>query len=65
MDALTNWRPRTAARHSMHTGITDNHCFYAGTADGVLFYVNQAGSCVEVMRSEGVPYEQILWQPNR
>lgn len=65
LDTLTNWRPRTAARKTAHAGVLDNHCFYVGTESGVLYYLNQAGSCTEVLRSDGAPYSQVLWHPKR
>lgn len=66
LDTLTNWRPRTAARNmSQFIGVKDNHCFFIGTQNGVLYYVNQQGTCTEVMRTETSPIIQVLWHPKR
>ncbi|XP_002003645.2 intraflagellar transport protein 140 homolog [Drosophila mojavensis] len=65
LDTLTNWRPRTAARG--HSGVRDNHCFYACTQGGVAYYINQGGSCSEVLK--GGPHQpcimQMLWHPKK
>ncbi|XP_055684546.1 intraflagellar transport protein 140 homolog [Lutzomyia longipalpis] len=65
LDTLTNWRPRTAARGLTHAGVKDNHCFYVGTQSGAMFYVNQAGTCTEVLRLDNCPIIQVLWHPKR
>lgn len=66
LDTLTTWRPRTAARNLSHAGVTDNHCFYVGTESGLIYYLNQAGSCTEVLRSDNIaPFIQMLWHPKR
>lgn len=65
LDTLTNWRPRTAARNLSHSGISDNHCFYVGTESGIIYYLNQSGSCTEVFQSDNAPISQILWHPKR
>lgn len=64
LDTLTNWRPKTAARNLSHAGVKDNHCFYVGSQSGVLFYINQSGTCVEVLRNDS-PIIQILFHPKR
>ncbi|KAM8718120.1 hypothetical protein ACLKA7_004773 [Drosophila subpalustris] len=65
LDTLTNWRPRTAARG--HSTVRDNHCFYACTQGGVVYYINQGGSCSEVTKSG--PHQpaivQMLWHPKK
>lgn len=65
LDTLTNWRPRTAARGLTHAGVKDNHCFYIGCQSGVIHYVNQSGSCSEVLKSDSSIITQILWHPKR
>lgn len=64
LDTLTNWRPKTAARNLSHAGVKDNHCFYVGSQSGVLFYINQSGTCIEVLRNDS-PIIQILFHPKR
>lgn len=61
----TNWRPRTAARNLAHTGVKDNQCFYIACESGKMYYVNQSGSCTDVLRSEASPIIQVLWHPKR
>ncbi|BFF95614.1 intraflagellar transport protein 140 homolog [Drosophila madeirensis] len=66
LDTLTNWRPRTAARGLTHSGVRDNHCFYACTQGGVVYYINQGGACVEVMKCGSLPpIVQMLWHPKK
>lgn len=65
LDTLANWRPRTAARGLTHAGVKDNQCFYVGCQSGVVFYVNQSGSCNEVLRCDISSITQMLWHPKR
>ncbi|XP_054730217.1 intraflagellar transport protein 140 homolog [Anastrepha obliqua] len=65
LDTLTNWRPRTAARSMTHAGVKDNHCFYVGTQNGVMYYINQGGTCTEVLKNNTVPIMQMLWHPKK
>lgn len=64
LDQLTNWRPKTAARNLSHTVVKDNHCFYVGSQSGILFYINQSGTCTEVFKNDS-PIIQILFHPKR
>lgn len=65
LDTLTNWRPRTAARNMSHAGVKDNHCFYVGTQGELIYYLNQSGTCTEVLRAENTAFIQVLWHPKR
>ncbi|XP_017466425.1 PREDICTED: intraflagellar transport protein 140 homolog [Rhagoletis zephyria] len=65
LDTLTNWRPRTAARSMTHAGVKDNHCFYVGTQNGLMYYINQSGTCTEVLKNNSVPVMQMLWHPKK
>lgn len=65
LDTFANWRPRTAARGLTHAGVKDNQCFYIGCQSGAVFYVNQSGSCNEVLRYDTSPITQMLWHPKR
>ncbi|XP_030384608.1 intraflagellar transport protein 140 homolog [Scaptodrosophila lebanonensis] len=66
LDTLTNWRPRTAVRGMTHSGVSDNHCFYACTQGGVIYYINQGGACNEVMKNSSLPpIVQMLWHPKK
>ncbi|XP_052866434.1 intraflagellar transport protein 140 homolog [Anopheles cruzii] len=65
LDQLTSWRPRTAVRNLAHDNLQDNYCFYACTQTGVLYYINQTGTCMEIVRPDSVPIMQILWHPKQ
>lgn len=65
LDTLANWRPRTAARGFTHAGVKDNQCFYIGCQNGAVYYVNQAGTCNDVLRSDSSAIIQMLWHPKR
>ncbi|KAJ6640265.1 Intraflagellar transport protein 140 like [Pseudolycoriella hygida] len=65
LDVLTNWRPRTAARNLAHVGVKDNHCFFVGTESGIIYYLNQSGTCTEVLQSSSAIFTQLLWHPKR
>lgn len=66
LDTLTNWRPKTAARNNTQfLGVKDNHCFYVGTQSGILYYLNQQGTCTEVMQHPSSPITQFLWHPQK
>lgn len=65
LDTLANWRPRTAARGFTHAGVKDNQCFYIGCQNGAVYYVNQSGTCNEVLRSDSSAIIQMLWHPKR
>lgn len=64
LDTLTTWRPKTAARTAINPGVKDNNCFYVGSQSGILFYINQSGTCIEVLRTDS-PIIQILFHPKR
>ncbi|XP_073945256.1 intraflagellar transport protein rempA isoform X5 [Choristoneura fumiferana] len=52
LDALAAWRPRTTAR--MREGSQpDNHACYAAQDNGVILYIDHAGSCSEVLNAPG------------
>lgn len=63
LDTLTTWRPKTA-RTAINPSVKDNNCFYVGSQSGILFYINQSGTCVEVLRTDS-PIIQILFHPKR
>ncbi|KNC28438.1 hypothetical protein FF38_06009 [Lucilia cuprina] len=65
LDTLTNWRPRTAVRTATHTDIKDNYCFYVCTQVGRLYYINQGGTCTEVLGNNSIPITQMLWHPKK
>ncbi|XP_058813913.1 intraflagellar transport protein 140 homolog [Topomyia yanbarensis] len=65
LDTLTTWRPRTAVRNLAHSSSQDNYCFYACTQAGFLYYINQQGTCTEIVRGDSIPIIQILWHPKQ
>lgn len=65
LDIFSNWRPKTTARKFRFTSGTDNHCFYAGTQNGSLYYVAEQGNCFEVLNTEGVPLTYVMHHPNK
>ncbi|XP_055541505.1 intraflagellar transport protein 140 homolog [Wyeomyia smithii] len=65
LDTLTTWRPRTAVRNLAHSSLQDNYCFYACTQAGYLYYINQQGTCTEIIRTDSIPIVQILWHPKQ
>ncbi|XP_053678512.1 intraflagellar transport protein 140 homolog [Anopheles nili] len=65
LDQLTSWRPRTAVRNMAHASVHDNYCFYACTQAGILYYINQTGTCTEIVRGDSIPITQILWHPKQ
>lgn len=66
LDTLTNWRPKTAARiNTQFMGVKDNHCFYVGTQSGLLYYLNQQGTCTEILHLATSPIVQLLWHPQK
>ncbi|XP_038211923.1 intraflagellar transport protein 140 homolog [Zerene cesonia] len=53
LDVLAAWRPRTTAR--MREGYQpDNHACFAAQDNGVILYIDHAGSCSEVLNAPGV-----------
>ncbi|KAI4456192.1 hypothetical protein MML48_8g00010237 [Holotrichia oblita] len=65
LDIFSNWRPKTTARKFRVQEGNDNSCFYVGTQEGTIYYVNQTGACVEVLNTEGIPLSYILYHSIR
>lgn len=65
LDTLTNWRPRTAVRTATHADIKDNYCFFVCTQVGHMYYINQGGTCTEVLNNNSIPISQMLWHPKK
>lgn len=65
LDIFSNWRPKTTARKFRFSTGMDNHCFYAGTQNGSLFYVEERGNCFEVLNTEGVPLTYVMHHPSK
>ncbi|XP_022916343.2 intraflagellar transport protein 140 homolog [Onthophagus taurus] len=65
LDIFSNWRPKTTARKFRLQNGNDNLCFYVGTQEGSVYYINQSGACTEVLNTEGVPLSYVLYHPVR
>ncbi|RZC33588.1 hypothetical protein BDFB_000428 [Asbolus verrucosus] len=63
LDLFSNWRPKTTARKFRAQDNSDNLSFYVGTQAGSVYYVNNSGSCMEVLNTEGVPLSYIVHHP--
>ncbi|GJQ73670.1 putative intraflagellar transport protein 140 [Trypoxylus dichotomus] len=65
LDIFSNWRPKTTARKFRVQEGNDNLCFYVGTQEGTVYYINQSGACTEVLNTEGMPLSYMLYHPTR
>lgn len=65
LDMFSNWRPKTTARKFRIQNGNDNLCFFVGTQIGSIYYVNNSGSCTEVLNTEGVPLTYVVYHPNK
>ncbi|KRT80306.1 hypothetical protein AMK59_8792 [Oryctes borbonicus] len=65
LDIFSNWRPKTTARKFKVQEGNDNLCFYVGTQEGTIYYINQVGACAEVLNTEGIPLSYMLYHPTR
>lgn len=65
LDIFSTWRPKTTARKFRVQDGTDNLSFYVGTQVGSIYYVNNAGTCIEVLNTEGVPLSYIVHHPSK
>ncbi|XP_046824576.1 intraflagellar transport protein 140 homolog isoform X2 [Vespa crabro] len=59
LDLFSYWRPRTAAPTSITTR-KDNHVFYIGTSNGVIYFIDAQGQCMEVLNTDGVTLHFLL-----
>ena len=54
LDLFSSWRPKTGKRGGMGgEGGRENLNFYAGSLTGVVYYLNENGSCMEVLQADG------------
>ncbi|XP_035743577.1 intraflagellar transport protein 140 homolog [Vespa mandarinia] len=59
LDLFSYWRPRTAAPTSITTR-KDNHVFYIGTSNGIIYFIDAQGQCMEVLNTDGVTLHFLL-----
>ncbi|XP_014614871.1 PREDICTED: intraflagellar transport protein 140 homolog [Polistes canadensis] len=64
LDLFSYWRPRTAAPISVSTR-KDNHAFYIGTSNGVIYFIDAQGQCMEVFNTDGVTLQFLLYHQIR
>ncbi|KAJ8978265.1 hypothetical protein NQ317_012623 [Molorchus minor] len=63
LDMFSNWRPKTTARKFRIKEGSDNINFLVATQSGSIYYVNTAGSCTEVLNTDGMPLSYIIYHP--
>lgn len=64
LDLFSSWRPRTAAPTIVSTQ-RDNHAFYIGTANGIIYFVDSQGQCKEVLSTDGATLYCLLYHQTR
>ncbi|KYN32641.1 hypothetical protein ALC56_13123 [Trachymyrmex septentrionalis] len=63
-DMFSSWRPRTAAPTAVPVQ-RDNHSFYIGTINGIIYFVDIQGQCKEVLSTDGAVLHCLLYHQNR
>ncbi|KAB0793767.1 hypothetical protein PPYR_13387 [Photinus pyralis] len=63
LDIFSSWRPKTTARKFKVQDSADNNCFFVGTQQGSVYYINDGGVCREVLNTDAVPLNYILHHP--
>ena len=54
LDLFSSWRPKTGRRGGLGAGAgRENTNFYVGSMSGVIYYLNENGSCMEVLQADG------------
>ena len=54
LDLFSSWRPKTGRRGGLGAGSSrENLNFYIGSMSGVIYYLNENGSCMEVLQADG------------
>lgn len=61
---FSSWRPRTAAPITV-VSQKDNHAFYIGTTNGVIYFVDNQGQCTEVLSTSGAALQFLLHHQTR
>ncbi|CAK9817048.1 Intraflagellar transport protein 140 homolog [Anthophora quadrimaculata] len=64
LDMFSTWRPRTAAPTTVLTQ-RDNHAFYIGTTNGVIYFVDNQGQCTEILNTNGAALQFLLHHQTR
>ena len=54
LDLFSSWRPKTGKRGGFGgQNSRENLNFYVGSMSGVIYYLNENGSCMEVLQADG------------
>ena len=48
LDLFSSWRPKTGRRGVAQDQARENLNFFLGSMSGVIYYLNENGSCMEV-----------------
>lgn len=64
LDLFSSWRPRTAALPAVSLQ-QDNHVFYIGTVNGVIYFIDAQGQCKEVLNTDGATLQCLLYHQIR
>ncbi|XP_058796246.1 intraflagellar transport protein 140 homolog isoform X2 [Phymastichus coffea] len=64
LDLFSSWRPRTAAPTAVSIQ-RDNHAFYIGTVNGIVYYIDNQGQCLQVLNMEGSALHSLLHHQTR
>ena len=64
LDLFSSWRPRTAAPTAVPFQ-RDNHAFYLGTVNGLVYYIDGQGQCVQVLDLGGSTLHCLLHHQTR
>ncbi|XP_023246567.1 intraflagellar transport protein 140 homolog [Copidosoma floridanum] len=64
LDLFSSWRPRTAAPTAVPVQ-RDNPAFYVGTVNGVIYYVDSTGQCVQMLTMDASALHCLLHHQTR
>lgn len=64
LDLFSSWRPRTAVPTAVPS-LRDNHAFYIGTVNGIIYFVDAQGQCKEVLSTNGTSLHCLLYHQTR
>ena len=54
LDLFSSWRPKTGQRGRFGVDSSrENLNFFVGSSSGVIYYLNENGSCMEVLQADG------------
>ncbi|KAK0096463.1 hypothetical protein PV326_005425 [Microctonus aethiopoides] len=65
LNLFSTWRPRTAAPPNIFHSRKDNHAFYIGSTNGIIYYIDAEGQCTEVYNTGGLNLHCLLYHQTR